>query len=153
MTFFETVKNSVTVKQAAEHYSCKVNRGDMICCPFHDDRHPSMKLNEDYFYCFGCGTTGDVTDFVARLYAWQLRGSKEAGLLRSNGKTAKCFSLFRTPFTVIAARGTAHTLHRLVQIQPEQKSPVFPRSRIFHPDQRYGRIISIAKQHLRKFHH
>ena len=42
MTFFETVKNSVTVKQAAEHYSCKVNRGDMICCPFHDDRHPSM---------------------------------------------------------------------------------------------------------------
>ena len=68
MTFFETVKNAVTVKQAAEHYGCKVNRGDMICCPFHDDRHPSMKLNEDYFYCFGCGTTGDVIDFVARLF-------------------------------------------------------------------------------------
>ena len=49
MTFFETVKNSVTVKQAAEHYGCKVNRGDMICCPFHDDRHPSMKLNRNYF--------------------------------------------------------------------------------------------------------
>ena len=68
MTFFETVKNAVTVKQAAEHYSCKVNRGDMICCPFHDDRHPSMKLNRDYFYCFGCGATGDVIDFVARLF-------------------------------------------------------------------------------------
>ena len=68
MTFFETVKNSVTVKQAAEHYGCKVNRGDMICCPFHDDRHPSMKLNRDYFYCFGCGAAGDVIDFVARLF-------------------------------------------------------------------------------------
>ena len=68
MTFFETVKNSVTVKQAAEHYGCEVNRGDMICCPFHDDRHPSMKLNRDYFYCFGCGATGDVIDFVARLF-------------------------------------------------------------------------------------
>ncbi len=68
MTLFETVKNSVTVKQAAEHYGCKVNRGDMICCPFHDDRHPSMKLNRDYFYCFGCGATGDVIDFVARLF-------------------------------------------------------------------------------------
>ena len=68
MTFFETVKNAVTVKQAAEHYGCKVNRGDMICCPFHDDRHPSMKLNRDYFYCFGCGATGDVIDFVARLF-------------------------------------------------------------------------------------
>ena len=68
MTFFETVKNSVTVKQAAEHYGYKVNRGDMICCPFHDDRHPSMKLNRDYFYCFGCGATGDVIDFVAQLF-------------------------------------------------------------------------------------
>ena len=40
----------------------------MACCPFHDDRHPSLKLNEDYFYCFGCGATGDVIDFTARLY-------------------------------------------------------------------------------------
>ena len=68
MTLFEIVKSSVTVKQAAEHYGCKVNRGDMICCPFHNDRHPSMKLNKDYFYCFGCGATGDVIDFVARLF-------------------------------------------------------------------------------------
>lgn len=68
MNLFETVKNSVTVKQAAEYYGCKVNRGDMICCPFHDDQHPSMKLNRDYFYCFGCGATGDVIDFVARLF-------------------------------------------------------------------------------------
>ena len=68
MNLFETVKSAVTVKQAAERYDCKVNRGDMICCPFHDDRHPSMKLNRDYFYCFGCGATGDVIDFVARLF-------------------------------------------------------------------------------------
>ena len=65
MNLFETVKSAVTVKQAAEYYGCKVNRGDMICCPFHDDRHPSMKLNRDYFYCFGCGATGDVIDFTA----------------------------------------------------------------------------------------
>lgn len=62
MNLFETVKSAVTVKQAAEYYGCKANRGDMICCPFHDDRHPSMKLNRDYFYCFGCGATGDVID-------------------------------------------------------------------------------------------
>ncbi len=68
MNLFETVKSAVTVKQAAEYYGCKVNRGDMICCPFHNDRHPSMKLNRDYFYCFGCGATGDVIDFVARLF-------------------------------------------------------------------------------------
>ena len=67
MNLFETVKSAVTVKQAAEHYGYEVNRGDMICCPFHDDRHPSMKLNRDYFYCFGCGAAGDVIDFVDEL--------------------------------------------------------------------------------------
>ena len=30
--------------------------------------HPSMKLNKRYFYCFGCGATGDVIDLVARLF-------------------------------------------------------------------------------------
>lgn len=67
MNIFETVKAAVTVRQAAEHYGMKINRSGMICCPFHDDRHPSLKLNEDYFYCFGCGAKGDVIDFVARL--------------------------------------------------------------------------------------
>ena len=65
---FEVVKQSVTAREAAEHYGIVVGRGGMACCPFHDDRHPSMKLNEDYFYCFGCGATGDVIDFTARLY-------------------------------------------------------------------------------------
>lgn len=65
---FEVVKQSITAREAAEHYGIAVGRGGMACCPFHDDRHPSLKLNEDYFYCFGCGVTGDVIDFTARLY-------------------------------------------------------------------------------------
>lgn len=68
MNLFEVVKQSITVIQAAEHYGLQVGRNGMICCPFHDDNHPSMKLNEKYFYCFGCGATGDVIDFVARLF-------------------------------------------------------------------------------------
>ena len=65
---FEVVKQSVTAREAAELYGIAVGRGGMACCPFHDDRHPSLKLNEDYFYCFGCGATGDVIDLVARLF-------------------------------------------------------------------------------------
>ena len=68
MDIFATVKAAVTVRQAAEHYGLQVNRNGMVCCPFHEDRHPSMKLNERYFYCFGCGATGDVIDLVARLF-------------------------------------------------------------------------------------
>ena len=65
---FEAVKQSITVREAAQMYGIEVNRSDMACCPFHDDKNPSMKLNEEYFYCFGCGATGDVIDFTARLY-------------------------------------------------------------------------------------
>ena len=65
---FETVKQSVTVREAAQMYGVEANRNNMACCPFHDDKHPSMKLNEEYFYCFGCGATGDVIDLVARLF-------------------------------------------------------------------------------------
>lgn len=68
MNLFESVKAAVTVRQAVEHYGLEVNRGNMVCCPFHNDRTPSMKLNEDYFYCFGCGATGDIIDLVARLF-------------------------------------------------------------------------------------
>ena len=68
MTIYETIKVAISVKQAAEHYGLKVNRNGMACCPFHNDRHPSMKLNEDYFFCFGCGVKGDVIDFVARSF-------------------------------------------------------------------------------------
>ena len=68
MSIYETVKAAISVKDAAEQYGLKVNRNGMTCCPFHDDRHPSLKLNEDYFYCFGCGATGDVIDFTARLF-------------------------------------------------------------------------------------
>jgi len=68
MKLFESVKAAATVRQAAEHYGLKIGRGDMVCCPFHADRTPSMKLNEDYFYCFGCGIHGDVIDLAARLF-------------------------------------------------------------------------------------
>ena len=68
MNLFENVKAVVTVRQAAEHYGLKVGRGNMARCPFHNDHTPSMKLNEDYFYCFGCGVHGDVINFVARLF-------------------------------------------------------------------------------------
>lgn len=68
MTIFERVKSFVTPEAAAMQYGIHVTRSHMICCPFHDDRHPSMKLNDDYFYCFGCGATGDVIDFVSRLF-------------------------------------------------------------------------------------
>ena len=68
MNLFETVKAAVTPHMAVERYGLPVRQGNMICCPFHDDRTPSMKLNEDYFYCFGCGVHGDVIALTAQIF-------------------------------------------------------------------------------------
>ena len=74
-SLFEVVKRSVTTKVAAEQYGIEVNRSGMVKCPFHSDQSPSLKLNDNYYYCFGCGATGDIIEFVARLF--QI-GNKEA---------------------------------------------------------------------------
>ena len=64
MNVFEVVRQNVSARQAAEHYGIKVNRHGMACCPFHDDKTPSLKLDRRY-YCFGCGEKGDAVDFVS----------------------------------------------------------------------------------------
>ena len=73
---FEVVKQSVTAREVAELYGIAVGRGGMACCPFHDDRHPSMKV-DTRFHCFGCGADGDVIDFTARLYDLSPKGAAE----------------------------------------------------------------------------
>ena len=68
MNLFKTVKESVTIKQAAALYGLPTTTTWMVRCPFHEDHTPSMKLNDTYYYCFGCGATGDVIDLTAQLF-------------------------------------------------------------------------------------
>ena len=91
---FTRVKAAVTARQAAERYGLKVNPSGMACCPFHEDRNPSMKV-DDRYYCFGCGVTGDAVDLTARLLGLT---SKDAALrlavdfgieISENGKKQK----------------------------------------------------------------
>lgn len=77
MSIFEAVKQSVTTRQAAEHYGIRVNRNGMCVCPFHNDKTPSMKVDRR-FHCFGCQADGDVIDFTSRLHGISV---KEAALL------------------------------------------------------------------------
>ncbi len=67
ISIYQTVKAAVTTRQAAEFYGQSVTPNGMTLCLFHDDRHPSMKVDERY-YCFACNETGDVIDYVARLF-------------------------------------------------------------------------------------
>ena len=67
MNIFKSVKEAVSVMDAASFYGIKINRSGLCNCLFHNDKTPSMKVDIRY-YCFGCGATGDVIDFVCKLF-------------------------------------------------------------------------------------
>mgnify|MGYP005910837579 CR=1 FL=1 len=68
MRIFEIVKENINLREAAELYGIDVNRYGKALCPFHNDRHPSLYVADDHYYCFACGEHGDVIDFVGRLF-------------------------------------------------------------------------------------
>ena len=68
MRIFEIVKENVNLREAAELYGIDVNRYGKALCPFHNDRHPSLYVADNHYYCFACGEHGDVIDFVGRLF-------------------------------------------------------------------------------------
>ncbi len=49
MNLFEAVKTNVSAGDVATLAGLHPNRNKMICCPFHNDRHPSMKVDKRYF--------------------------------------------------------------------------------------------------------
>lgn len=67
MSIFSEVKEHLTARQAAEGYGLQIKRNGMACCPFHDDKHPSMKIDKNY-HCFACGVGGDAIDYVSRMF-------------------------------------------------------------------------------------
>ena len=72
MRIFEIVKENVNLREAAELYGIDVNRYSKALCPVHNDRHPSLYVADDHYYCFACGAHGDVIDFVSKLFQLSL---------------------------------------------------------------------------------
>ncbi|MCK5169744.1 MAG: toprim domain-containing protein [Bacteroidales bacterium] len=60
------IKSRLTILQVASHYGLKPNKYDMIICPFHEDKDPSLKLyyETNTFNCFSCAANGDVIEFI-----------------------------------------------------------------------------------------
>lgn len=54
----EVVDQRVKLKKAGKNYSA--------CCPFHEEKTPSFTVSPDkqFYYCFGCGATGNAVGFV-----------------------------------------------------------------------------------------
>ena len=77
MNCFQNVKYGVSCREAAERYGEEVNHYGMTLCPFHNDRHPSLYVADDHYYCFACycfacGEHGDVIYFTAKRFGLPL---------------------------------------------------------------------------------
>jgi DNA primase len=54
----DVVDSRVKLKRSGKNYSA--------CCPFHEEKTPSFTVSPDkqFFYCFGCGASGNAVGFV-----------------------------------------------------------------------------------------
>ena len=90
---FQDIKDRVDLKDLVRFYGLEVDRGGFACCPFHNEKHPSFKVYEDHYHCFGCGEHGDHIDFVQKLYGLSnieaaKKISHDLGLGLDNGELA-----------------------------------------------------------------
>ena len=69
------ITEKVSMRDIFSYYGFKPNRAGFICCPFHNEKTPSLKIYSDdkKFHCFGCGEGGSVIDFVMKLFNLPLR--------------------------------------------------------------------------------
>ena len=66
----DDIKARLSIVDVVERYVSlrRTGRNYTGLCPFHDDKNPSMHVNEErgFFHCFSCGAGGDVFGFVMK---------------------------------------------------------------------------------------
>lgn len=69
----EAIRSLASIEKIVRSYNIDVKRANnhqLVClCPFHDDHHPSLELDEETnrYRCWACGEHGDVFDFVMQM--------------------------------------------------------------------------------------
>jgi len=68
----DNIKSKISIRSELEKKTKLIQKGKdyWCCCPFHEEKTPSCKINDDYgsFYCFGCGAKGDIFTIYTELY-------------------------------------------------------------------------------------
>lgn len=66
---YERIKEAVPLTEAMKFYGIDPGRNGNTHCPFHgEDKHPSMNVRNNFYYCHTCGAHGDVIGFVSQLF-------------------------------------------------------------------------------------
>ena len=95
----EEIKEATTMKDVLSRYGLKVGHGGMMSCPFHGaDKHPSMKVYSDSYYCFACGAHGDIFSFVQDMESCDFRQAFEilGGTYSEKRTTSSKIALMRS---------------------------------------------------------
>ena len=73
----DVIKRRISMIDICKTYGFNIQRGNFICCPFHNEKTPSLKLYDGNrgFYCFGCGEHGSVIDFVMRYFGLDFKSA------------------------------------------------------------------------------
>lgn len=121
--------------QVANYYGLQIQNNNMCSCPFHTDKHPSMKIYQDHGYCFSCNTRVDNISLVQKLY--------DCNPVEALEKIKTDFGLNRTQKSVISEQRKKYLVYkqqqenrdivtreiikfyRLLQSWKEQQSPKY----------------------------
>ena len=66
MIDFQQIRQAVDIEEVARWLGLEVHNRKTKC-PFHNDKTPSLSFTKDHYKCFGCDTSGDAIDLVAKL--------------------------------------------------------------------------------------
>jgi len=60
------IKQKLPILKVLNYYGLTPDKNNMLRCPFHNDKTPSMKIypETNTYHCFGCGKTGDQIQFI-----------------------------------------------------------------------------------------
>lgn len=63
------IKERLTILEVLQHYNLQADKNNILCCPFHDDKTPSLQIypSTNTFCCFSSrckAGTGDVIEFI-----------------------------------------------------------------------------------------
>lgn len=125
---FREIVARVSAAEAARRWGVSINSRGLACCPLHAEDTPSCKFypGTGGFYCFGCGTGGDVITLAERMFglspldaAKKLDADFSLGLFEGGASpSADRICAARTP-EQRAEQRAEQELERLRQITPD----------------------------------
>ena len=140
---YAQIKSQIGARDVAIFYGHQVNRHGMMCCPFHDDKNPSLKIDQN-FICFGCGEKGDVIAFSSKLFGLTPFDAAQK-LIRDMGLNVQTYTRYTIRRPAITRKPSIHIKTKR-EIQQEKEKLY---KRIYNCYCRYLHVLEDAINDLK----